>query len=179
MILYYRSMKGSLKELDGEFFGKVEDVFPTVNFSGKTVAEAETAFHHAVDNHLEEKHKKTRSRILISAGVTALLLLTMIMTCPDTEKHQTRFNEAVADALHQMTADEEMGAIGQFMIGIASSVVSSMTPEMITSKNYVLFSVGKLYFDGEAKPISIGMFNHVFLLVSSDDIRNFIEEEFK
>lgn len=179
MILYYRSMKGSLKELDGEFFGKIEDVFPTVNFSGKTVAEAETAFHHAVDNYLEEKHKKTRSRILISAGVTALLLLTMIMTCPDTEKHQTRFNEAVADALHQKTADENMGAIGQFLIGIASSMVSSVTSDMITSENYFLFSVGKLYFEGEAKPISIGMFNHVFLLVSSDDISSFIDEEFK
>lgn len=179
MILYYRSMKGSLKELDGEFFGKVEDVFPTVNFSGKTVAEAETAFHHAVDNHLEEKHKKTRNRILISAGVTALLLLTMITTCPDTEKHKSRFNEAVTDVLHQKTADKEMDAFDQFLTGIASSVVRSMTSELITSENYFLFSVGKLYFDGEAKPISIGMFNHVFLLVSSNDISSFIDEEFK
>lgn len=123
--------------------------------------------------------KKVIAVIII---VGAVLLLAM--TCPDKTAHQ----EAIRDSISQVYNDKvnesmsEEDASNELVQGFAmlgnifvDKIVETVLDTKLSVKNYVLFSVGTIYLDGNTKTVSFGILNNVFTY-DKEDIKNLIDE---
>jgi len=49
-------------------------------------------------------------------------------------------------------------------------VVQLYVKSQLKVENYYVLNVGKMYYDGEKRVVTIGAFNHVFCLVKAYDL---------
>ena len=77
--------------------------------------------------------------------------------------------------------DEDAGfleSIGNAITGtISEMVVKVYVKSQLKVENYYVLNVGKMYYDGEKRVVTIGAFNHVFCLVKAYDLLDEIEQK--
>lgn len=169
-MLYYRGYKGSLTNVGDSYMGRIEDIKKVITYEGKNVEETEIAFHKAVDSYIETKSKKQKKAWMITLGGIIALLIIMVATCPKSDAHKQKVAESISAAINQeaFSKSAEIGALSAFLV---PNVTKYLTENLLTVKDYVIFSVGKVYDSEKWHIVSIGVFNHVFTTFSEDDVR--------
>lgn len=115
--------------------------------------------------------RKLIKTILLLAIVAGI----MYYTCPEEEKHVNKLTqEIVASANESQKDDGETNIIedlGNAIAGtISEKVVHLYVKNQLKVENHTLLNVGKMYYDGEKRVVTIGAFNHVFCLVKAYDL---------
>ena len=110
-------------------------------------------------------------RIILLLAVIAGV---MFFTCPEEEKHVDKLtNEIVKLSEEDHNGDESdlLEDIGNAIIGsISEKVVRVYVKSQLKVEDYKVLNVGKMYYDGEKRVVTIGAFNHVFCLVKAYDL---------
>lgn len=121
---------------------------------------------------------KSNQLILILASI---IFITGVITNPNLESHKDAFNKKLHGTI-QKSIKEDLdetdndvnqagAAIGFVMFGGAS--IDSITENMISSDNYLLFSLTRITWDEKSKIIGLGLFGNVFIF---SDVENAIKE---
>lgn len=115
--------------------------------------------------------KKVIRTILVLAVIAGV----MLFTCPKEEKHVEKLTREIVDsALENQNNESEsdlLEDIGNAIAGkISEKVVQLYVKNQLKVENYALLNVGKLYYDGEKRVVTIGAFNHVFCLIKAYDL---------
>ena len=98
--------------------------------------------------------KKNRKKIIVAVVViiVAVLLIIMALTNPGKDEHY----QAVKDGVTVVIKNE----IKDFPLPESKMVV----------KDYVVFSLGLVTYKGQQLPISVGVFNNVFLTAGYEEL---------
>lgn len=91
--------------------------------------------------------------VLIIGGVAAL-------SCPDKEAHLKALNAKREAA----TQNETGNALQNFATYVQNKLAGAILAPMLTVDNYLVCSVGTMTLGSETETLSIGLFNHVFVL---------------
>lgn len=114
---------------------------------------------------------KTLIVLVILAGV-------MLFTCPAEEKHVEKQTQEIVDSTQE--DNENAGfleSIGNAIAGtISEAVVKVYVKSQLKVENYYVLNVGKMYYDGEKRVVTIGAFNHVFCMVKAYDLMDEIKQ---
>ena len=129
---------------------------------------------------------------LITILIIVVVLATLVLTCPDKQRHVEAINDEFITAVdHQMNesysseedGEEEDGSFEEGMRLVTSSVVGGLfkgvMEQQLMVKNYAVFSLGQVNASEGRKTLSVGICNHVFTLVSSDDLIEQMRESVK
>lgn len=106
----------------------------------------------------------------------------MFFTCPEEEKHVDKLTqEIVASANDSQKDDTESNIIediGNAIAGtLSEKVVHLYVKSQLKVENYSLVNVGRMYYDGEKRVVTVGAFNHVFCLVKAYDLLDEIKAQ--
>ena len=127
----------------------------------------------------EPKKKSGCTPWLIAALILAILLGTMVLTCPDRRDHEEAIQE-VTKAWVGDKVDENLssitgvgGVFGDLINKALKELTGFGTDKVISSyldvKNYIICSVGRMSIaDNEEKMVSLGLFGHVFTFGKED-----------
>ncbi len=113
----------------------------------------------------DEKRKKSHRGWLVACVVLALIVLVLAFTCPPAEKHQKALAKEVNTAIGNV-ATKDYGLLGAFGSMLASGVVNVAVEEFLNVDDYIVCSVGKLYYGGDTTVVSVGVLNHIFTIHS-------------
>ena len=109
--------------------------------------------------------------------ITLFVILLMALTCPDKKAHTEAIRSAVSGYVNETLSQRQDDGIVMGFLG--SLFVSKMTEIYLDNSlevsNYLLFSVGRITFDGTTRVVSVGAFNHVFTS-DKDDIRQALQK---
>lgn len=111
--------------------------------------------------------------------VLILILVTAILTNPSQERHKETLKNELKYQLEKTLKEytpstdnpwEKFGqALGMVFVGV---LVDKIVDTLITSDNYVFFSLTKISLLGESKVIGIGLFGKVFILKDLKETTN-------
>ena len=121
-------------------------------------------------------------KLIRSIVVLGILAGIMLFTCPEEEKHVDKLTkEIVASANDSQKDDSESNIIediGNAIAGtISETVVKVYVKSQLKVENYSLVNVGRMYYDGDKRVVTIGAFNHVFCLVKAYDLLDDIKAQ--
>ena len=114
---------------------------------------------------------KNKHILLIFVG---LLLIVAVLTNPNQDRHKevvknklnVLMQKAVKDSFKNSDSGaEQIGSALGLMLG--GAMLDRMIESMVSTDNYVLFSITKISWEGKTKLIGIGAFGNVFI---SDEI---------
>lgn len=141
------------------YYGTVSGIKNAQMISADSLELFEEEFHRYVDEYLREveqrKSKKSKRAVIISIIMAAVFVI-MAVTCPSEESHAKSISNAAASIVDDGKDD--------FLDILSSLFVTYSVENHIKVDNYVIFSIGKWISDGEENVISVGVFNHVFLI---------------
>ena len=109
--------------------------------------------------------------------ITLFAILLMVLTCPDKKAHTEAIRSAVSGYVNETLSQRQedgivMGFLGSLFVSKVAEVYLDNSLEV---SNYLLFSVGRITFDGTTRVVSVGVFNHVFTS-DKDDIRQALQK---
>ena len=109
--------------------------------------------------------------------ITLFAILLMALTCPDKKAHTEAIRSAVSGYVNETLSQRQddgivMGFLGSLFVSKVTEVYLDNSLEV---SNYLLFSVGRITFDGTTRVVSVGAFNHVFTS-DKDDIRQALQK---
>ncbi len=115
--------------------------------------------------------------IIYTVLVLLLLAVVGVVTCPDKQAHYDEIEQVLREVVNEelngsAESEEDMSILGEWL---SSSSVKLVLNQSLSVDNYFVCSVGKVTFDGEVYPISVGVFNHVFT-PSKEKIRTQLNE---
>lgn len=121
--------------------------------------------------------KKLIRTILVLAVVAGV----MLFTCPEEEKHVDKLTqEILASANDSQNDDGEsnlLSDLGEAIIGsISEKAVHLYVKNQLEVENHKVLNVGKMYYNGEKRVVTVGAFQHVFCLVKAYDMLDEIEK---
>lgn len=101
----------------------------------------------------------------ILLGLLSLVIITAVITNPKKENHLDKvFNEFIVNK-------NELAKTNGFEL-MALPFAKNAFGEILSVDNYVLFSIGKIKFNGINEKISIGVFGNVFLTINKSEWDN-------
>ena len=101
----------------------------------------------------------------ILLGLLSLVIITAVITNPKKENHLDKvFNEFIVNK-------NELARTNGFEL-MALPFAKNAFGEILSVDNYVLFSIGKIKFNGINEKISIGAFGNVFLTINKSEWDN-------
>lgn len=112
----------------------------------------------------------------------AMLVLIAAITNPDTDRHKeavkAKFDAYLQKAAREGIAEsdntwEQAGQAIGLMLG--GALVGYAVDNLVSTDNYVVFSVTKVSWEGESKIIGVGAFGNVFLSKKVDEVFENIE----
>ncbi len=111
---------------------------------------------------------------LVWVVILVVIMVVLVCTCPSADKHKKAISEEVNTAIGNV-ATENYGILGAVGSMLASGVVGVAVDEFVDVDDYVVCSVGKLYYDGDTTVVSVGVLNHIFT-VNSEKIEKKIKD---
>ena len=116
-------------------------------------------------------------KIILVLGVLAGI---MLFTCPEEEKHVDKLTNEIVESAQENQNGEEAGLLeelGNAIFGtISEKVVRVYVKSQLEVEDYYLLNVGKMYYDGEKRVVTLGAFNHVFSMVKAYELLDEIKE---
>lgn len=121
-------------------------------------------------------------KLIKNIVVFTILAGVMIFTCPEREKHVDKLTQEIVELSKESLKNESdpnlLEEIGGAIVGtIGEKVVNLYVSSQLEVDNYALFSVGKMYYDGEKRMVTIGVFNHVFCIAKVYELRDEIKNK--
>ena len=111
-------------------------------------------------------------RFIVFLLVLLFIAIAMVITCPEKNAHKTKVSEKLSEIFDKelksdiKNDDDLLGAtIGS---AIGSKLINVLVDQNLEVESYYVCSMGKMTIDGQTSPVSIGVFNHVFLLNDFD-----------
>ena len=115
---------------------------------------------------------KTKFLILLTIS---LLITCAIATNPSPERHKEAFKNKIYQYLHEPLSetlsntktiqDESIFAL-EMLVG--NTIYETLVDNLVSSENYILFSLTQISIAGESKIIGYGLFGNVYLDKSLD-----------
>jgi hypothetical protein len=115
---------------------------------------------------------KTKFLILLTIS---LLVICAIVTNPSPERHKEAFKNKIYQYLHESLSeklsntktmqDESIFAL-EMLVG--NTIYETLVDNVVSSENYILFSLTQVSIAGESKIIGYGLFGNVYLDKSLD-----------
>jgi preprotein translocase subunit YajC len=106
--------------------------------------------------------------------VLAILAGVMLFTCPEEQKHVDKLTKEIVETVQKGQDNDDSGLleeIGKVLVGtVSETVVKVYVKSQLKVENYYVLNVGKMYYDGEKRVVTIGAFNHVFCMVKAYDL---------
>lgn len=109
-------------------------------------------------------------RFIIVIGIIAGV---MLFTCPEEAKHVDKLTQEIVKSTQGEQNDDAdfLEELGNALVGtISEKVVRIYVKNQLQVEDYKVLNVGKMYYDGEKRVVTIGAFNHVFCLVKAYDL---------
>lgn len=107
----------------------------------------------------------------------ALLVLIAAITNPETDQHKEAVKAKFDAYLQKISregmeqADNTWKKAGQAMgMMVGSALIGYVVDNLVSTDNYVVFSVTKVSWEGESKIIGVGAFGNVFLSKKIDEV---------
>ena len=119
------------------------------------------------------KKSGTRGTLLITLITLVALVVIASVTCPDKVKHTNALSDKMSSIIADKTRDDESGLAGLGML-LGNAVSDAVIKNLVSVDDYFLFSLGKVYSEGEEHIVSFGIFGHVFT-ASKDRIQEEID----
>lgn len=116
-------------------------------------------------------------KVVVLVVILFAILLAMV-TCPGKEAHVEAVKAAVTGYVDDKVTEKQEDNSAMLFLGtlLASKLAEMFLDTKMEVKNYFVFSVGQITFEGKTRTVSIGAFNHVFTY-DKDDIANAINKE--
>ena len=172
---YYCNPKYS--EGDKTYYGDVAGVPKIPLIEAENLDDFERLFHQAVDDYLDEfptVTHRTRWGLIVTILAVVSFVIVLALTCPKKEQHvevlSDRFSFILTDQIGQ---DDDLAVLGT-MIG--SKLTKGFIDLYVTVDDHVLFSVGRIRYDGEDRIASIGALGHIFT-ASKEQIKRRVEQD--
>ncbi len=115
-------------------------------------------------------------KIFVFILVILSIAIAMVITCPEKVAHKAKVNEKLSEIFDKelksnVVNDDELiyAAIGS---AIGSKFLSVIVDQNLEVESYYVCSIGKMTLDGQTYPVSLGLFNHVFLLKDFDSFED-------
>lgn len=106
--------------------------------------------------------------------ILAIIAVAMVFTCPDREKHVEKISSEMVKSSQEHHDNEDTGVLQDLGNAILGAVNEKLAHAWVNSQlkvtEYKVVNVGKMYYKGEDRTVSIGAFNHVFCLVKAYDL---------
>lgn len=104
----------------------------------------------------------------ITLIVVLVLGLLLVFTNPEESSHKEAITQKMLAAMREKSSGsdnkwEELGA------KMAEGFIEKLIDEAVTRDNFLLFSMGKISYQGEEKYITVGLFGNVILLEDPGD----------
>lgn len=123
----------------------------------------------------DEPKRKRGGCLTVSLVLFFVLLISMAVTVPDREEHLKTItgvtHEWIGGKVNENIGDNALGDLAKVVGGMGTDIAIR---EMFSYKNYWFVSMGYCDYGQGAKPVSIGLFGHVFTF-SKDDINKAFE----
>lgn len=115
-------------------------------------------------------------RFIVFLLVLLFIAIAMVITCPEKNAHKTKVSEKLSEIFDKelksdIKNDDDLSgaAIGSALGSAFGSILINMIVDQnLEVESYYVCSMGKMTIDGQTSPVSIGVFNHVFLLNDFD-----------
>jgi hypothetical protein len=120
-------------------------------------------------------------KIYIVLLVLGVLLFVAAMTNPDVDTHRgavsARVKPAMIEFLQEDDASDQAAMMAPMLAGLA---VDNYVSQLVSSRNYILFSTTEVTWLGESRTIGIGAFGNVYLSdkLDRDAIHELLEKSF-
>lgn len=117
-------------------------------------------------------------RFIVFLLVLLFIAIAMVITCPEEDVHKERvslklkelYSETIVSRVE--TDDGIMGLFREYaIVGLQLLDVFSDSDTYFEINNYYLCNIGKLKINGKSSIVSIGLFNHVYLIDNFDDFK--------
>lgn len=97
--------------------------------------------------------------------VAGVVLLVALLTNPSLDQHKSAVKivagKVVGEATQELEKEENpFAALGAAM---GSVMINSLVESIVSSQNYLVFSLTRITFEGESRTVGIGAFGNVFL----------------
>ena len=106
--------------------------------------------------------------------ILAIIAGVMFFTCPEEQKHVDKLTKEIVETVQKGQDNDDSGLleeIGKALVGtVSETVVKVYVKSQLKVENYYVLNVGKMYYDGEKRVVTIGAFNHVFCMVKAYDL---------
>ena len=117
-------------------------------------------------------------KLIKSIIVLGIIAGVMLFTCPEEEKHVDKLTQEIVK-ISQDEQDDDASLweeLGNALAGtIGEAVVRVYVKSQLRVEDYKVVNIGKMYYDGEKRVVTIGAFNHVFCLVKAYDLLDEME----
>lgn len=133
------------------------------------------------------ERKKSYTGCLIGILITLIALVSvMIITCPKTEQHKEVLSTVITNTLNNEINENE-NLTGNTLIdnsfktisnAFAGKVIKAVIDNLIVVDNHIVYSLGKIHYEGKDHIVSIGVFGHIFT-VGEDDLKEVMEQYYK
>jgi hypothetical protein len=106
----------------------------------------------------------------VFVAIIGLIILIAVITNPNQDRHEeviknklnSYLQESMNESLNESNNDwEQAGKAIGLMLG--GALIDRIIDNLISTDNYVIFSISKVTWDGKTKIIGIGVFGNVFL----------------
>ncbi len=118
-------------------------------------------------------------KLIRTIFILAILAVAMMFTCPDREKHVEKISSEMVKSSHEHHDNEDTGVLQDIGNAILGTVNEKLAHAWVNSQlkvtEYKVINVGKMYYKGEERVVSVGAFNHVFCMVKAYDLLDEME----
>lgn len=111
----------------------------------------------------------------VTALVLIFILVALVVTRPNKEQHAEKIKELAMSVMTDNISDEDKMTQG-LAIFFGPFIVDRFMDLGLQVDDYLIFNIGRIKFQDTNKPVSIGIFNNVFLLVEPKQIREAAKE---
>lgn len=115
----------------------------------------------------------------IIMGAIGLVLLVAIITNPNQDRHKEVLKAKLNAYMHQSLkatqsgSGDEWAQAGQALgLMMGGAMIEGIIDNMVSTDNYLLFSLTKINVEGKSKVVGIGAFGNVFLTSRLNDEMN-------
>ena len=115
-----------------------------------------------------KKEKKSTWKWVL--GIIVILIGVMALTCPGKEKHAEKVKEFVLQAMNDKM-DDENGLTQGLAFLFGPSLMDLFLAGGLQIDNYFIFNIGRIKYEDIDKPVTLGVFNNVILLVDPDKMK--------
>lgn len=113
----------------------------------------------------------------IILGALIVVVAVLALTCPSKEAHKEKIKATITsmvdDEINDRVEDPTAAEIASIGSVFAGQLTGTILDSKLEVKNYFLFSVGKIHFQGEDRTISFGIFNQVKTF-DKEDVKNVV-----